>query len=80
VLDDKEAVQQLERQRRDGEEIERDDCLAVILKERTPSLGRVTAAVQATQVPRDSPDGVQHRLSHVQQKMLPNSKEPQDLT
>jgi len=55
VLDDKEAVQQLERQRRDGEEIERDDCLAVILKECTSSLGRVTAAVQAPQIPRDSP-------------------------
>jgi hypothetical protein len=31
VLHDKEAVQQLERQRRHGEEIERDDRLVVIL-------------------------------------------------
>ena len=34
VLDDKEAVQQLERQRRYGEEIEGDDDFPVILEKR----------------------------------------------
>jgi hypothetical protein len=34
VLDDKEAVQQLERQRRHGKEIEGDDDFPVILKKR----------------------------------------------
>jgi hypothetical protein len=33
VLDDKETVQQMERQRGHGEEIERDDRFAVILQE-----------------------------------------------
>ena len=55
MLNDKKAVQQLERQRRHGEEIERDDCLAVILQECQPSLGSVAASVQASQIARDSP-------------------------
>jgi hypothetical protein len=39
VLNDKEAVQQLERQRRHSEEIERNNRLAVILQECQPLLG-----------------------------------------
>jgi hypothetical protein len=48
LLDDQEAVQQLERQRRHGEEIPRDDRLPVILKECKPSLGCVAAVVVAS--------------------------------
>src|SRR5215831_7827367 len=55
MLDDKEAIEQLERQRRHSEEIERDDRLAVILQECQPSLGAVAASVQASQIARDSP-------------------------
>src|SRR5215831_5679156 len=55
MLDDKEAIQQLERQRWHGEKIERDDRLAVVLKECQPLLGSVAASVQASQIPRDSP-------------------------
>jgi hypothetical protein len=45
----------LERQRRHGEEIERDDCVAVVLQECQPPLGSVAASVQAPQIPRDRP-------------------------
>ena len=55
MLDDKEAVQQLERQRRHSEEIKRDNRLAVILQECQPSLGYVAASVQASQIARDGP-------------------------
>src|SRR5262249_43357641 len=55
VLNDKEAVQQLERQRRHGEEIERDDRLAVILQEGPPARGRASTTPNVAQIPRDSP-------------------------
>ena len=55
VLDDKEAVQQLERQRRHGEEVEGDDDLAVILEKRQPPFTWVATASNASQIPGDSP-------------------------
>jgi hypothetical protein len=55
VLDDKEAVQQLERQRRHGEEIEGHDDLPVILQKRQPPFTRVASAFNSTQIPGDSP-------------------------
>ena len=47
MLDDKEAVQQLERQRRHGEELEGDDDLSVILQKRQPPFTRVVSAVNS---------------------------------
>src|SRR4030088_1813081 len=55
MLDDKEAVQQLERQCRHGEEIESDDLLSVILQKRRPPFTRVASALNSTQIPGDSP-------------------------
>src|SRR5882724_5176242 len=55
MLDDKEAVQQLERQRRHGEEIESDDNLSVILQKRRPPFTRVASALNSTQIPGDGP-------------------------
>jgi len=55
VLDDEEALQQLERQRRHGEEIERNNCFAVILQQRQPSLTSIAVSVQPRQIARDSP-------------------------
>src|SRR5436853_5961885 len=55
MLDDKEAVQQLERQRRHGEEIEGDNDLPVILQKRQPPFTRVASVVNSTQIPGDSP-------------------------
>ena len=55
MLDDKEAVQQLERQRRHGEEIESDDDFSVILEKRRPPFTRVASAFNSTQIPGNSP-------------------------
>src|SRR5215471_9095141 len=51
VLDDEKAVEQLERHRRHGEEIKRDDHLAVILEKGTPAVTCVGTAPRASQVP-----------------------------
>ena len=55
VLDDKEAVQQLERQRRHGEDIEGDDDLPVILQKSQPPFTRVASALNSTQIPGNRP-------------------------
>jgi hypothetical protein len=55
VLDDKETVQQLKRQRRHSEEIEGDDDLPVVLEKRQPRFTWVAPASHATQIPGDSP-------------------------
>jgi hypothetical protein len=55
MLDDEEAVQQLERHCGDREEVESDNHLAVIPKEGKPPLARVAAALDAPQIPRDGP-------------------------
>src|SRR5215472_13516272 len=57
VLDDKEAVQQLERQCRHGEKIERDDRLAVILEKGQPPFPRVAAPPNASQIAGHTPFG-----------------------
>jgi hypothetical protein len=51
VFDNEEAVQQLERHRRDGEEVEGSDRLAVIGEKGQPLLARVTAAPNTPQIP-----------------------------
>src|SRR4030081_3347762 len=55
MLDDKEAVQQLERQRWHSKEVEGDDDLPVILQKRQPPFTRVASALNSTQIPGDSP-------------------------
>ena len=55
MFDDKEAVQQLERQRRHGEEIEGDDDFSVILQKRRPPFTRVDSALNSTQIAGDGP-------------------------
>src|SRR5438270_942041 len=55
MLDDEQTIQQLERDRRDGEEIERDDDFAMVLKERQPTLPRVIVAMHTSDIPRDAP-------------------------
>src|SRR3982074_2755789 len=55
MFDDKEAVQQPERQRRQGKEIEGHDGLLVVLQKRQPLLTRVASALNSTQIPGDSP-------------------------
>src|SRR5215472_7355748 len=54
VLNDEEAVEQLERYRRYSEEIERDDHLAVILEKGQPALTRIGTAPHTSQVPTHS--------------------------
>src|SRR6266849_3883207 len=55
MLDDKEAVQQLERHRRHGEEIESHEGFPVIFEKRQPPFTRVASALNSTQIPGDSP-------------------------
>ena len=55
MLDDKEAIQQLERQCRYSEEIEGDDHLAVILEEGQPPLARVATALNPPKIPGYGP-------------------------
>jgi hypothetical protein len=55
MLDDKEAIQHLERQCRHGEEIEGNDDFPVILEKRQPPFTRVTSVPNSTQIPGDSP-------------------------
>ena len=50
VLDDEEAVQHLEGQRRHGEEVEGSDHLAVILEKGQPTLAWITAAPDTLQI------------------------------
>ena len=56
VFDDEEAIKCLKRQRRDREEIERDDDLAMVVQEGEPPfcLAPVRAALQAVEVSRNS--------------------------
>ncbi len=51
VLDDEEAVEQLERGRRHGEEVEGGDRLAVVREEGQPTLTGITATLDPFQVP-----------------------------
>src|SRR6266404_3040317 len=55
MFDDKKAVQQLERQRRHGKEIEGHDDLLMISQKRQPLLTRIASALNSTQIPGDSP-------------------------
>jgi hypothetical protein len=48
VLDHKKAIQQLKRQRWNGEEIEGNDHLPVILEKRQPTFARVATASNST--------------------------------
>src|SRR6266511_5183565 len=57
VLDDEEAVEQLERHRRHSEEVERYDCLAMVLKKRQPTLPRIAAAVDTSEIASHTPLG-----------------------
>src|SRR5687768_3657022 len=50
MLDDKEAVEQLERHGWHGEEVECDDHLTVILQEGQPAFPRIPAAADSPQV------------------------------
>jgi hypothetical protein len=53
VLDDEEAVERLESDRRHGEEVEGNNHLAMIVQEGQPFLARISATTDSTQVPRD---------------------------
>ena len=55
VLDDEEAVEQLEGHRRHGEEVEGDDHLAVILEKGKPALARIAPAPNAPQIAGHGP-------------------------
>ena len=55
VLDDEEAVKQLKRDRGNGEEVKRDDGLAMVVEERKPAFCWIASAPQAPQVPTDGP-------------------------
>ena len=57
VLDDEEAIEQLEGDRRHGEEVDGDDHLTMILQKRKPPFGWVTAAAYAPQIPSHTPFG-----------------------
>ena len=57
MLDDEEAVEQLEGQRRHGKEIERNDRLAVILKKCPPLFSAVTTPRHASQIASHTPFG-----------------------
>jgi len=58
VLDHKQAIQELEGQRGHSEEIEADDCLAMIGEEREPAFGGITPArLQAAEISGDSAFG-----------------------
>ncbi len=52
MLDDEEAVEQLEDQRGHGEEVEGNDQLTVILEESLPAPAGINAAPQTAQIPR----------------------------
>jgi len=55
MLDHKEAVQQVERQRWHSKEVEGNNGLPVILKKRQPPFTRVASALNSTQIPGDGP-------------------------
>jgi hypothetical protein len=57
VLDNEEAVEQLEGHGRHGEEVESDDHLAVVLEEGKPLLTWVPAALDAPEIPSNGPSG-----------------------
>ena len=54
MLDNKEAVQQLKRQRRHSKEVKGDDDLPVILQKRQPPFTRVASTLNSTQIARFS--------------------------
>src|SRR5260370_30592777 len=62
VLDHKEAVQQLERDRWYSEEIECGDDFAMIMQERQPAAGRITATTKASPVAPRAP--LRHHNAH----------------
>src|SRR5229473_1004111 len=57
VFDDEEAREQLERRRRDGEEIASDDCLSVVGEARRTSGAGIAAAWEASQISCDAAFG-----------------------
>lgn len=50
VLDREQTIQQFERDGWYGEKVERDDCLAMVLKEGQPTLPAISAAVHTTEI------------------------------
>jgi hypothetical protein len=54
VLDNEEAIEELESRRRHGEEVERSDYLAVIRQECQPLLARVSTSSNASEIPADA--------------------------
>src|SRR3954451_17998082 len=57
MLDDKQTAQLLERDCRDGEQIECDDRLAMFPKEREPTLARTSRVKHAPEIARDTSFG-----------------------
>ena len=55
VLDDEEAIQQFESDRRNGKEVQRGDDLAVIGQEGQPPLARISAPTDTAQIPGYGP-------------------------
>ena len=53
MLDDKEAIEQLERHGRNGEKVKRHDHLAVILEESPPTLSGITATAYRSEIARN---------------------------
>ena len=53
MLDDEETVEQLERNRRHGEKVECHDHFAVILQKGKPTIARITAAADGSQISSD---------------------------
>jgi hypothetical protein len=49
VLDHEEAVQQLKLDRRNGEEVEGDNCFSMILQKRQPTFPRITPSSNTSQ-------------------------------
>jgi len=53
VLDNEEAIEELESRRRHGEKVERSDYLAVICQECQPLLARIPTPSDASEIPAD---------------------------
>ena len=57
VLDDEEAVEQLEDHRRHGEEVAGDEDLTVVLEKCKPPLGRIATAPNRSEISAHAPFG-----------------------
>ena len=62
VLDNEEAIEELESRRRHGEEVERSDYLAVIRQECQPLLARVSTSSNASEIPADCPSKISESI------------------